>query len=247
MAKSSVQYRQDTHTPTGGDGFNLNNLSNDFAVHQEALCLTSRQDSTNVITVGRPVTRPRRVEGMFTQRPPPQIVAYRPPALHSSEHGAQLGIRLKAHIGDGQLRPYQGKAVFELLKLFPVYFAVRCYPFQFCCHGRRPFWLCVQSVFPHCVGTMFPLPGSCSADPFPMYAALPRSESYGSVRLPTARHARLALRTLAPPLPVQLGGCIGSRRLSRGSLSYGSGSTSGTWAKAASYFVRLPRCARSSR
>ena len=32
-----------------------------------------------------------------------------------------------------------------------------------------------------------------------------------------------------------------------GSLSYGSGSTSGTWARAASYFVRLPRLARSSR
>src|SRR5215510_16101002 len=32
-----------------------------------------------------------------------------------------------------------------------------------------------------------------------------------------------------------------------GSLSYGSGSTSGTWAKAASYFARLPRLARSSR
>lgn len=62
---------------------------------------------------------------------------------------------------------------------------------------------------------MFPFPGACSADPFPMYAALPRSEYYGSVRLPTARHERLALRTLVSSLPVQLVGCIGSRRISQ--------------------------------
>jgi len=48
-----------------------------------------------------------------------------------------------------------------------------------------------------------------------MYAALPRSEYYGAVRLPTARHERLALRTLVASLPVQLVGCIGSRRISQ--------------------------------
>ena len=62
---------------------------------------------------------------------------------------------------------------------------------------------------------MFPFPGACSADPFPMYVAFPRSEYYGSVRLPTARHERLALHTLVSSLPVQLVGCIGSRRISQ--------------------------------
>jgi len=63
---------------------------------------------------------------------------------------------------------------------------------------------------------VFPLPGACSAAPFPMYAALPRSESYGSVRLPTARHERLAWRTLVASLPVQRVGGIGSRMTSHG-------------------------------
>ena len=66
---------------------------------------------------------------------------------------------------------------------------------------------------------MFPFPGACSADPFPMYVALPRSEYYGSVRLPTACHERLALHTLVSSLPVQLVGprvgCLGSRRISQ--------------------------------
>src|SRR4029450_3406419 len=92
----------------------------------------------------------------------------------------------------------------------------RCYPFQCCCHGICPFWLCVQHVFPHCVGTVFPFPGACAADPFPLYAALPRSEYYGSVRLPTARHTRLALGTLASPLPLPRGGGIGSRGIPPG-------------------------------
>jgi hypothetical protein len=90
----------------------------------------------------------------------------------------------------------------------------RCYPFQFCCHGIRPSWLWVQQVFPLCGGTVLPVPGAGSADPFPLDVALPRAESYGSVRLPTARHARLALPTLVSSVPVPLVGCIGSRRLS---------------------------------
>src|SRR5215510_2314577 len=71
-----------------------------------------------------PVTRHRRVEGVVTQRPPPQIVACGFPALRSAAHDSPLSIRLQVHIGDGQLRPYQEHAVFALLKLFPVYFAV---------------------------------------------------------------------------------------------------------------------------
>src|SRR5207249_1796592 len=58
------------------------------------------------------------------QRPPPQIVACGLPARRSSEHGLQLGIRLQAHIGTGQCRPYQGKAGCELLQLFPMDSAV---------------------------------------------------------------------------------------------------------------------------
>jgi hypothetical protein len=60
---------------------------------------------------------------------------------------------------------------------------------------------------------VLPCPGACSAAPFPMYAALPRSEDSGSVRLPTARHESLAVRTLVSALPVQLVGGIGSRRI----------------------------------
>src|SRR5262245_24233794 len=71
-----------------------------------------------------PVTRHRRVEGVVTQRPPPQIVACGFPALRSAAHDSPLSIRLQVHIGDGQLRPYQEQTVFALLKLFPVYFAV---------------------------------------------------------------------------------------------------------------------------
>ena len=80
------------------------------------------------IAVGRPVTRPRRVEGVVTQRPPPQIVACGFPARRSSEPGSQLSIRLKPRIGDRQFRPYQGKALRELLALLPAYFAVLTSP-----------------------------------------------------------------------------------------------------------------------
>ena len=72
--------------------------------------------------------RHRRVEGAVTQRPPPQIVACGFPALRSSEHGSQLGIRLKVRIGDGQFRLCQGIAMFELLELLPVHFAVLTSP-----------------------------------------------------------------------------------------------------------------------
>ena len=71
-----------------------------------------------------------------------------------------------------------------------------------------------QAAFPPCVGTVLPFPGAWSADPFPLSAALPRSEDSASVRLPTASHARLALRTHAAAFPLQRGGCRGSRRLS---------------------------------
>jgi hypothetical protein len=48
IAKSSAQHGQNTDTATDGDRFNLGNLSNDFEVHQEALCLTCLQDSRDV-------------------------------------------------------------------------------------------------------------------------------------------------------------------------------------------------------
>jgi hypothetical protein len=70
----------------------------------------------------------RRVEGVVTQRPPPQIVACGFPALRSSEPGSQLSISLKPCIGDRQFRLYQRKALFELLELLPAYFAVLTSP-----------------------------------------------------------------------------------------------------------------------
>ena len=63
-------------------------------------------------------------------------------------------------------------------------------------HGLRPAGLWVQQVCPRCGGTVWPCPGACAADPCPLSAALPRSASDGSVRLPTARHERRAWRTL---------------------------------------------------
>jgi len=51
----------------------------------------------------------------------------------------------------------------------------RGYPFPCCCHGIRPSWLWVQHAFPPGVGTVLPFPGACSADPFPLDAALPPS------------------------------------------------------------------------
>jgi len=48
MAKSSAQHGQDTNTPTDGDRVNFRYLSNDFEVHQEALCLIYLQDATDV-------------------------------------------------------------------------------------------------------------------------------------------------------------------------------------------------------
>src|SRR5712691_1641338 len=74
-----------------------------------------RHNVNATVVVGTPVTRRRRVEDVVTQGPPPQIVACGFPARRASERGAQLGIRLKAHIGDGQLRPYQGKAFAGIL------------------------------------------------------------------------------------------------------------------------------------
>src|SRR6266851_1441932 len=71
-----------------------------------------------------PVTQHRRVEDVVTQRPPPQIVACGFPARRSSELGAQLGIGRQPCIGDRALRPYQGKALFELLELLPDHCAV---------------------------------------------------------------------------------------------------------------------------
>ena len=44
---------------------------------------------------------------------------------------------------------------------------LRCDPFQCWCHGRRPAWLGVQHVSPPWGGTVLPLPGACSAAPFP--------------------------------------------------------------------------------
>src|SRR6266850_5893260 len=46
-AKSSAQHGQDTNTPTDRDRLNFSNLANDFEVHQEALCRTHVQDSTD--------------------------------------------------------------------------------------------------------------------------------------------------------------------------------------------------------
>jgi hypothetical protein len=63
-----------------------------------------------------------------TQRPPPQIVACGFPALRSSEHGSQLGIRLNGGIDDAQFRPCQGTALCELLELLPGHFAVLTAP-----------------------------------------------------------------------------------------------------------------------
>jgi hypothetical protein len=134
-------------------------------------------------------------------------------------HGVSIDSRCTGllHVAEMVSQPVGGDRVHERGKgelRFPASF--RCYPFQCCCHGIRPSWLCVQHVFPHGVGTVLPFPGACSADPFPLYAALPRSAYYGSARLPTARPERLALRTLVSPLPIQHVGCIGSRRISQG-------------------------------
>src|SRR5262249_38940065 len=46
-AKTSALHGKDTNTPTASDRLNLSNLANDFEVHQEALCRTHLQDSTD--------------------------------------------------------------------------------------------------------------------------------------------------------------------------------------------------------
>jgi hypothetical protein len=119
------------------------------------------------------------------------------------------------HVAEMISPPVAGKVVGERgARALRCPASCRCYPCQGWCHGSRPAWRWVQPVSPPCVGTVFPWPGACSADPCPLDAALPRSEYSASVRLPTARHQRRAWRTLVSPLPVQRVGCLGSRRLS---------------------------------
>ena len=89
-----------------------------------------------MVAVGTTLTGRRRVEGVVTQRPPPQIVACGFPALRSSEPGSQLSISLKPC----SLRAFAGilsSAVAtgvvlpgSVSSLLPLTVSGPCFPFQ---------------------------------------------------------------------------------------------------------------------
>ena len=152
----------------------------------------------------------------MTQRPPPPIVACGCPARRSSAPGAPLRRSLAPCIGERAWRLYQGKALGELSgapqRAVPCALSLCAFPVLW--PREASFLALCPACAPSRCRDRVALARSCAADPFPMHAALPRSEYSESVRLPTAHHERRALRTLVSPLPVQRVGGLGSRRIS---------------------------------